>query len=169
MAHSETGSVGVDRLIPASLGESCSTALSQPGALSLGVAWRAAGASKADPEIHQDPGTSSLLRDRIPEKCIRGWDTQDAEGEEAAPEEDLGQSPLEGPWLRPDSTGDTGCKLLLRICPRSRPGDWTLIHGSHWEEPSHGTSVPGRLQLLRVQAERLAGPGPSSDEDAGRA
>lgn len=73
---------------------------------------------------------------------------QDVEGEEATREEDLGQSPLEGPSLRPDSTGDTGCKLHLGICPHSRPGDWTLIHGSHREDPSRGIFSPWPLAAL---------------------
>lgn len=89
----------------------------------MGVMWSGVGSSTADPEIDRDPGASSLLRGVLPEKCVRGWDTQNAEGEEATREEDLGQSPLEGPWLRPDSTGDTGCKLHLRMCLHSRPGD----------------------------------------------
>lgn len=65
-------------------------------------------------------------------------------------------------WLRPHATGNTGCKLHLRICPHSRPGDWTLIRGtpvSHWEESSCGTSIPRHSQLSRSAGSAAGRPG----------
>lgn len=104
------------------------------------------GSSTADPEIDRDPGASSLLRGVLPEKCVRGWDTQNAEGEEATREEDLGQSPLEGPWLRPDSTGTLGVSYTSE-CVSTQDQGTGLSH----------MAVTGKNHLVALAALESAG------------
>ena len=71
---------------------------------------------------------------------------------------DRRQSPAEGPWLHPDSTGDTGGELHLAVCPHWRPGHWACSIAVLLSRSPLWAICPQGPTALGAQAERLGSP-----------